>query len=82
MLDSDLDNATINDLGSRIRRKEVSPVEVIDATLQRVERLQPKLLSFVTVAAEHARMRAKQMESVKVGLIERKDIFVCGYPGF
>ena len=58
----DLDNATITSLGPLIRAKAVSPVEVVQATLERIERLQPKLLSFITVAAEHAMTRAKQLE--------------------
>ena len=58
----DLDNATITGLGPLIRAKEVSPVEVVEAILERIERLQPKLLSFITITAEHAMTRAKQME--------------------
>jgi Asp-tRNA(Asn)/Glu-tRNA(Gln) amidotransferase A subunit family amidase len=58
----DLDTATITTLGPLIRRKEVSPVEVVEASLQRIQRLQPKLLPFITITAEHAMMRAKQLE--------------------
>ena len=41
------------------RLGEVSPVEVIDACLARIEALEPRLHSLVTVAAEQARGQAR-----------------------
>ena len=58
----DLDQATITELSPLIKGKKVSPVELMEATLDRVEKLQPKLQSFITITAEHAMMRAKEME--------------------
>ena len=58
----DLDNATITSLAPRIQKKEISPVELTEATLERVAKLQPKLLPFVTVTADYARQRAKVAE--------------------
>ncbi|MYI82265.1 MAG: hypothetical protein F4056_02800, partial [Chloroflexi bacterium] len=52
--DLDLGAATIIGLGERIRRRELSPVEVIEATNERIERLQPVLHSFVTHCGGYA----------------------------
>src|SRR5437016_3312446 len=45
-----------------IRRKKVSPVEVVDAILDRIERINPKLNAFVTLTDEAARREAKAAE--------------------
>ena len=58
--DLDLATATIIGLGERIRRRELSPVELIEATNERIERLQPLLHSFVTHSADYALERARQ----------------------
>jgi aspartyl-tRNA(Asn)/glutamyl-tRNA(Gln) amidotransferase subunit A len=58
----DLDNATITEMGPLFRSREVSPVEVTEATLERMQQLQPKLQSFITITAEHAMQRAREME--------------------
>src|SRR2546427_388340 len=50
------------ELTALIRRKKVSPVEVVDAILDRVERLNPKLNAFVTLTDEAARREAKAAE--------------------
>jgi aspartyl-tRNA(Asn)/glutamyl-tRNA(Gln) amidotransferase subunit A len=49
-------------LGERYARGEVSPVEVIDACLARIERLDPVLNAFITVTDEAARAEARQAE--------------------
>ena len=58
----DLGAATIIELGERIRRRELSPVELIEATNARIERLQPLLHSFVTHCGDYALERARQAE--------------------
>jgi Asp-tRNA(Asn)/Glu-tRNA(Gln) amidotransferase A subunit family amidase len=50
------------DLGRMIRSRELSPVELTDAVLARIERLNPKLNAFLTVTADLARERAKASE--------------------
>ena len=52
------------ELAELIRLKEVSPVEVTDAVLDRIERLNPGLGAFVTVTAEAARAEAQAAEAV------------------
>jgi aspartyl-tRNA(Asn)/glutamyl-tRNA(Gln) amidotransferase subunit A len=50
------------ELARRYREREVSPVEVVDATLARIERLNPSLNAFVTVTVELAREQARIAE--------------------
>jgi aspartyl-tRNA(Asn)/glutamyl-tRNA(Gln) amidotransferase subunit A len=47
-------------LAGLIRRKELSPVEVADAFLQRIDALNPKLNAYVTLYPERTRAAAKQ----------------------
>ena len=50
------------DLSARIRRKDVSPVEVTRAVLARAERLQGELNCFITLCADEAMGEAKEAE--------------------
>src|SRR5262245_29072796 len=50
------------DLAPQIRRRKVSPVEVVDAVLERIERLNPQVNAYVTVTAEGARREARAAE--------------------
>ena len=50
------------DLAARIRTKDVSPVEVVDAVLARLARLNPRLNCFCAVAADEARDAAQAAE--------------------
>jgi aspartyl-tRNA(Asn)/glutamyl-tRNA(Gln) amidotransferase subunit A len=45
-----------------LRRKEISPLELLDASLERVERWNPALNAFITILAETARRSAKTAE--------------------
>ncbi len=49
-------------LGQLIQRQEVSPVEVITAHLSRIESLEPKLNSFITLLPDQAMAAARQAE--------------------
>lgn len=49
-------------LASRIKAKELSPVEVVEAVLGRLERLDPLLHAFTTVTADQAREDARRVE--------------------
>ncbi len=60
--DLDLVRATITSLSEQIRRREVSPVEVVEATIERIERLQPVLRSFTTATPDYALAQAKRAE--------------------
>jgi Asp-tRNA(Asn)/Glu-tRNA(Gln) amidotransferase A subunit family amidase len=45
------------------RRKELSPVEIIESHLARVQQIQPQLNPFVHIDAESARARSRESES-------------------
>ncbi len=55
--------ATVAEISAEIRGKKVSPVEVVDAYLRRIEKLQPKLNAFVHIDAEGARREARLAET-------------------
>jgi aspartyl-tRNA(Asn)/glutamyl-tRNA(Gln) amidotransferase subunit A len=50
-------------LAAHIRDKRLSPVEVIEAVLARMERLEPRLHAFCTPTPELARVEAKRVEA-------------------
>jgi Asp-tRNA(Asn)/Glu-tRNA(Gln) amidotransferase A subunit family amidase len=51
------------ELGRLIRARKVSPVEVTEAVLSRIGRLNPKLSAFITVTADRARADARAAEA-------------------
>ena len=51
------------ELSRLIRDRQVSPVEVIDAHLARIEATEPTLNSFITLLPEHARDAARRAEA-------------------
>ncbi len=63
MADTGLLELTISELASKIRAREVSPVEVTEAALAQAERLQPILNSFITILHEQARAQAREQEA-------------------
>jgi aspartyl-tRNA(Asn)/glutamyl-tRNA(Gln) amidotransferase subunit A len=50
------------ELGSLIKSKQVSPVEVVQACLDRIDDLNPKLNTFITITKDEALQRARQAE--------------------
>ncbi len=55
--------STIAEITTRIRSKNISTVEIVEAHLQRIESCQPKLNAFVHLDAEGARRQARAAES-------------------
>ena len=55
----DLAFATVVELADAFARRTLSPVEVVDALLARIERLDPRLHAFVDVYAADARLAAE-----------------------
>jgi aspartyl-tRNA(Asn)/glutamyl-tRNA(Gln) amidotransferase subunit A len=53
---------TIAEAARQLAAKKLSPVELLEACLARVERLQPQLHAFITLTAERAREEAKAAE--------------------
>ncbi len=59
----DLVAVSLVDAAELLRGRKVSPVELTNACLARIERLNPALNAFITVTAEQARVDAKAAES-------------------
>jgi aspartyl-tRNA(Asn)/glutamyl-tRNA(Gln) amidotransferase subunit A len=51
------------ELAGLIAQKAISPVELVDAALERIEQSQPSLNAFITVCAEEARAAAWEAEA-------------------
>ena len=51
------------ELAARIRRRDISPVEVVDAYLRRIEQRNPLINAYTLVLAEEARAAARAAEN-------------------
>ena len=84
----DLAYASIASVAELVRRKEISPVELTERTLARIEAIDPKINSFYTVFREEAVAAARNAEAeirqgqyrgplhgIPIGI---KDIYQCG----
>jgi aspartyl-tRNA(Asn)/glutamyl-tRNA(Gln) amidotransferase subunit A len=59
---SDLTFLSIEQAARLLRRREISPVELVDACLERIQSLDASINAFITVTAESARRRARVAE--------------------
>ncbi len=59
----DLSRATIVEAGREMASGRLSPVELVEATLRRIERLNPTLKAFLTVSGDIGMERARQAQS-------------------
>ena len=60
--------ATLQQVAKLIQTQKVSPVDVVDACLKRIENLNPKLNAFITILADQAREQAQVAEAeIKAG---------------
>src|SRR4051794_20085467 len=62
MTRSDLTDLSATELVASIRRKRVSPVELVDAVLARIDSSQASVNAFITVLYDAARAEAKAAE--------------------
>jgi aspartyl-tRNA(Asn)/glutamyl-tRNA(Gln) amidotransferase subunit A len=62
MKEAELKQLTLAKAASLIRSKELSPVELVQATLERIESLNERMRAFITVMGEQALDRAKAAE--------------------
>src|SRR3954466_1858913 len=60
---SELAWTSATELARLIRRGKLSPVEVVDGLLARIERVNPQVNAYCTVTAEQARARAREAEA-------------------
>jgi aspartyl-tRNA(Asn)/glutamyl-tRNA(Gln) amidotransferase subunit A len=67
-ISNSLEYPTLQDLSKSIQAQKVSPVEIVDACLKRIEEINPKLNAFITVLADQAREQAHAAEAeIKAG---------------
>ena len=64
---SELTYKSATELAAMVRAKKVSPSEVIDAHIARIEAVNPKLNAVVQLMAESARARAAEADAALVG---------------
>ena len=62
-LDFMTDFNSISELTARLRRREISPVEITQECLARIEKVNPALNAFITVMAESALAEARMAEA-------------------
>ena len=60
----DISKLTIKHLSKLIASREISCLEVVDATIERIEKLNPELNAFITILDESARSEAKHADSL------------------
>jgi len=83
--------ASISITRERLKKKEISPVQLVQAHLERAQDLQPKLNAFVHLDAESALARARNLESALargealpplggIPLTMKSNIDVAGWP--
>lgn len=60
---TDLSFMTASELASAVRKKLLSPLEIVEALLARIEKINPKVNAYCTVAAEMALEAAKKAEA-------------------
>ncbi len=60
----DISNLTIKHLSKLIASREISCSEVVDATIRRIEKLNPRLNAFITILDGPGRREAKQADSL------------------
>lgn len=60
---SDIAFLSVAELASAIESKLVSPVEAVEAYLERIQRIDPHVNAYITVCAEKALQEARDMES-------------------
>ena len=53
---------TAHQLADLIKRKEASPVQIVEACLERIERLNPRLNAFISVTEKQALAQAREAE--------------------
>ncbi len=58
MIDESLSKLSISELSPMLRDRQISPVDLVDTTISRIERLQPRLCGFITLMFEEARKQA------------------------
>src|SRR3984885_3019646 len=67
LLSDELAYVSASDLADHIRRRDLSPVEVVEAFIPRIEARNPSLNAFIYLDFDGARARAKELEKALMG---------------
>jgi aspartyl-tRNA(Asn)/glutamyl-tRNA(Gln) amidotransferase subunit A len=68
MRETDITAMSLKQLAAQLQAREVTPLELTDAYLQRIEQLNPRINAYVTVTAERAREDARRVgEEIAAG---------------
>jgi len=59
----DLISRPLHQLAPLLQKKEISPVDLFNEAIERIQRLQPKLNSFITITEQEGRKAATEAES-------------------
>ncbi len=59
---SEVLDLSLSELAARLKARELSPVEALDACLERIEATEDQLNAYVRVPSESARTEARQAE--------------------
>jgi amidase len=78
MTSDDLAFASALDQATMLRTRDVSPVELTELYLERIERINPRLGAYITVSAEHALEAARAAEKALTSGENVPDF--CGVP--
>ncbi len=62
MPDKDIFTLTISELSHYISTRQISPVEVLNEYIERIEKTDPQLNSFITKMFKHAARKAEDAE--------------------
>jgi aspartyl-tRNA(Asn)/glutamyl-tRNA(Gln) amidotransferase subunit A len=62
MKETDLIMMSIKEISSMIKKKQISPVEIVEECINRTKRLQPELNAYITFLEEEAKKKAKIAE--------------------
>jgi aspartyl-tRNA(Asn)/glutamyl-tRNA(Gln) amidotransferase subunit A len=60
--ESELAFLSIEQAARLLRKMEISPLDLVEAALTRIERFNPSLNAFITIVADHARAEARRAE--------------------
>src|SRR6202008_4305055 len=60
--ESELAFLSIEETARLLRKRDVSPSDLVEVALARIERFNPTLNAFITVIADHARSEARRAE--------------------
>jgi len=77
---SSLTSLSAFEIARLVNRKELSPVEVVEAHLSRIEKLNPKINAFSYIDREGARLQARRAEKLASSGASCRRCSVCPSP--